>query len=926
MNRLFSRISLAFAAVLLPTLSAAAPASANDIGMRITSQETIVGVPLTLSLEIPGAELQTAPRFPDIDGLTIRAHGTPSHSSSISIINGQRFENRSTTWQFRIVPHRQGVFEIPAISLNTDDGRVLNTVPFRISATTSESGDLMFAEVSGQVDRLFVGQPVELTLKIWLKPFRDRGVTLSQSEMFRILQEDSTWGPFACCLEPDAPAENTIRGAEVLRADEDGIERSYYQYEMDVTFYPKHAGQLEFEDMNLVAHYPVRLGKSRDPFDSMFDDSLFANSPFGGNPFDDDFFQRAGFSPFGRGHRVVQSRPLAVAPEVNDIQVVPVPEENRPADYRGAVGQYRIVTQATPHSVKAGDPVNLTIGIQGTGPMELVQAPPLHTLPALTADFKVSSNPLAGVVEDDIKVFSTTIRPRREGITVIPAIPFSFFDPANGEFVTVSSEPLPIEVDRAETLSLDTIAGGAAAPTGPSADQELAAAPLLEIRNGSGLLESRDSRSVSGLWWVWLGLPLAGLALLVLSRMRAPHSLRRTLRTIERAGNGSEIATALLELAAGKGHVEAGVSDRRSILVALEAVSDAGMTDQLNHLLDQCEMASFAGQARIPLASLKVEAADMARQMGRLRGSKPQTASRHNPWRVLQPALVPALVMCLATAAFVWTLGVTHRESGSDPGKLPTHHGNIALKLDHDQQVTLLQEATDAWQQGMQQASADPAMAQESFARSADRYRMLVNSGIANPGLYFNLGNASLQAGADGQAIANYRRALNLNPLDQAARHNLEYVQQKNIAEAAAGSGTGPLGTLFSLVNRIPVSWWMSLLAAGWLGICATMAIRLIRPGCPTRFVTAASLVLVLVAAGWLTWASSQQPLLPEAVVVTNDIAVHEGSSPAFPRAADLQLQEGQSVEMIQQRDNWIQVRDHSGGQGWVPASCLEPV
>ena len=84
---------------------------------------------------------------------------------------------------------------------------------------------------------------------------------------------------------------------------------------------------------------------------------------------------------------------------------------------------------AKPTDVKAGDPINLLLGIAGTGPMDLVQAPPLAELPALTRDFKVPNEPLAGYVEGDRKVFSTTIRPRKDGITEIPPIPFTYFDP-----------------------------------------------------------------------------------------------------------------------------------------------------------------------------------------------------------------------------------------------------------------------------------------------------------------------------------------------------------------------------------------------------------------------------------------------------------------------------------------------------------------
>ena len=129
------------------------------------------------------------------------------------------------------------------------------------------------------------------------------------------------------------------------------------------------------------------------------------------------------FAPFGPQLTVESVRPIVADAKVEPIDVLEIPTAGRPADYRGAVVKYHIVTEASPIDVKAGDPIKLLVGIAGTGPMELVQAPPLAELPALTTDFKVPNEPLAGYVQGDRKVFSTTIRPRKEGITEIPADP-----------------------------------------------------------------------------------------------------------------------------------------------------------------------------------------------------------------------------------------------------------------------------------------------------------------------------------------------------------------------------------------------------------------------------------------------------------------------------------------------------------------------
>ena len=282
--------------------------------------------------------------------------------------------------------------------------------------------------------------------------------------MWRLVSDRSEWGPFADQIQKLAQSEQRPEGKEVLRKDANGVEHSYYLYQLEATIYPKRPGTIDGNNVKIVANYPTALGRSRGLFADAFEDM-----PGGGaSPFGDD----DGFSPFGARLTIQTVRPLAEQAVVEAIIVLPIPTADRPADYRGAVGQYQIATDAAPLHVKSGDPINLLIGISGTGPMELMQAPPLAELPKLAADFKVPSEPLAGFVKGERKIFQTTIRPRKAGITMIPAIPFSYFDPTTAKFVTVYSKPVAISVEQAEMLALDSVVhGGSSNGANPNSNQ-----------------------------------------------------------------------------------------------------------------------------------------------------------------------------------------------------------------------------------------------------------------------------------------------------------------------------------------------------------------------------------------------------------------------------------------------------------------------
>ena len=99
--------------------------------------------------------------------------------------------------------------------------------------------------------------------------------------------------------------------------------------------------------------------------------------------------------------------------------------------------------------------------------------------------------------------------------------------------------------------------------------------------------------------------------------------------------------------------------------------------------------------------------------------------------------------------------------------------------LEPGQQQTILVEALQLYQEGQQMTANDSAEARDLFARSAAKYRLLVDAGVVNSKLYVNLGNAQLQSGQLGQAVANYQRAVRLDPSNRQASNNLEFARSK---------------------------------------------------------------------------------------------------------------------------------------------------
>ncbi|MCA9194440.1 MAG: BatD family protein, partial [Planctomycetales bacterium] len=404
-------------------------ADAGEVRAGLSSQVTYLGGSVTLQIAVENAENHDPPQIPAIDGLEIVAL-PPSHSSRTSIINGRRSSSSTVIYQYELVPVETGEYQIPEISIQVD-GRIVKTDALEFRAENSDAGDRLSAEVKFQKPVVFVGESTILELHVIVKPYSDTryDITLSANDMWSLMNIDrSEWGVFEDSVHELRSNGERPASSEVFLVDEDGIKRTFYDYAIKTTYYPQRPEEVSFDNIRIVLRYPKSLDVSNVSF---FSPSLV----------------------------VSDVQPLVITASSDQLQVLPLPDRGKPKDFRGAIGNYSFKTIASPSEVEVGQPITLRMLVQGNGPMDLVQAPPLAQILQLTAGFVVPDEALAGIVQDDKKQFTTSIQPRNEKLTEIPPIPFSYFDPKIQAYVTTHSEPIAIRVNPAQKLDLDIVKG-----------------------------------------------------------------------------------------------------------------------------------------------------------------------------------------------------------------------------------------------------------------------------------------------------------------------------------------------------------------------------------------------------------------------------------------------------------------------------------
>ncbi|MDR2115917.1 MAG: BatD family protein, partial [Planctomycetaceae bacterium] len=211
-----------------------------------------------------------------------------------------------------------------------------------------------------------------------------------------------------------APLQFAPKATKIQRPDSNGKETIYWEFRFSRTFIPEEIGRFSFGPVTLKGVFAAA-----DP-----------NTPQGVS-----------------AHDV-----YALASEVL-VDVVDAPQENRPAAYIGAFGEFDWSVDLQPHQAKVGEPMTLTLRLSGQGSTAHVKPPELSQNAEITTNFKVY--PPTEEVNGKSCTFTYTVRPTQKGSIIFPSLSVAFFDVEKEEFVTLQSDPITVEIT--ETKSTHSV-------------------------------------------------------------------------------------------------------------------------------------------------------------------------------------------------------------------------------------------------------------------------------------------------------------------------------------------------------------------------------------------------------------------------------------------------------------------------------------
>ncbi|MBS0635965.1 MAG: BatD family protein [Verrucomicrobia bacterium] len=147
------------------------------------------------------------------------------------------------------------------------------------------------------------------------------------------------------------------------------------------------------------------------------------------------------------GNKVVSQTMIeADAPNVQ-VTVLPFPKEGMPPSFNGALGVfYWKVRSVGSTNITVGEKITLEVTVSGSGDYDTVHFPDLSLQKGFKDVFRLSDLAPVGEMKDGQKRFTVNMRPIVSGITLIPSIQFSSFDPISKTYVVKQSDPIVITV------------------------------------------------------------------------------------------------------------------------------------------------------------------------------------------------------------------------------------------------------------------------------------------------------------------------------------------------------------------------------------------------------------------------------------------------------------------------------------------------
>jgi len=316
------------------------------------------------------------------------------------------------------------------------------------------------------------------------------------------------------------------------------------------------------------------------------------------------------------GNRIVRKVQQSITSSTRIVNVKPLPEEGKPADFKGAVGDFNFSVTASKSSLDAGESLQAKVRVSGKGNLKLFELPKI-TVPSSLEVYEpehkenVRTN-LAGMQGEILDVY--TIVPQYKGKYPLPEVSFSYFDPKAKTYKRLTSEQLVIDVvNGPSSVNTDTASNNTVNTNKQAVTTNSSTFSFIKT-NATWISKKEQSFFLSNIFWLLFLLPflLIPLAIFVRrnqekrnadivgnKRRKADRLAKKYLSDAKKALGKKEAFYIALEKAfhnylKAKLHIETSDFNKEKIQSLLtERNVDLTVVSEFISILENCELARY---------------------------------------------------------------------------------------------------------------------------------------------------------------------------------------------------------------------------------------------------------------------------------------------------------------------------------------------
>jgi hypothetical protein len=811
------------------------------------------------------------------------------NSSFVSIINGKmtKEEHFGRQYNYRLTPRRTGTITIPAPTV-VAGGQTVQGNAVTISVQPPDEQDVVFMIMKADRASVYPTQPFTVTLTVDVKamptPYESKNPLTVQPNPPRLqipwaiddgvpkgVKPQSEWRDWIRTIEDSQGRGFNINGLardsvfsllneqqvtflpsaeKVERSDKSGKKADYWRYEFRRAFSATTIGNVTFRPASLKGDFATEVVDGRIRGESIY----------------------------------AVAKPLVV-------EVLDVPKSGQPDCYNGAIGVFQLSAKLAPTRARTGDPMTLTLSLEGEGTLDNATPPDLKQIPAIAKRFSIYDATQHSKGSERQYIYS--IRPLDADVHEFPAVPVAYFDVDAKKYVTIESKSIPIEVTKAVPLGDRDIVASSRGTDSRGQGVETRREGI--FANVTDPAQLGDQSVHPGQWLIggggFCGVYLAMFLLvgrwrrvrgdpLVLRRRSALSVAKRRLSDASRelaAGNANQGAEHVMDALLGfiadtLGLSAAGLTPPEacrkieSLGVAPDSVA------RLRSFLDICEGVRYGAGAGSH--ELGAEAGSLLRELATWLKRKAKRG-RKNP---------TAVAVCIALML------------------LPVLSG-----CRHSADKELVQKSQAA------QQLFDTAKNPGDYAKAATLDQEIIDRWGPSGAVFYNQGNSWMQAGERGRAVAAYRQAQCYSP-------RIPFLDA-NLASAlgdAQATRRPILETILFWQNWLSYAEKFYLTAACAAVLFAIGVAMLFTSARWLRPVAWAVAVLTLVSAFSAGYDWHRFDAIQHGVTIQPQTIARKGNSATYEPAFTKPLGEATEFRLLERRGDWLLVRLADGNEAWI--------